>query len=264
MTTQRALPVSCPLPRGFAGYVSGLTAFLVGLRLVLPGGGLFRYALGPIFAGAVLLLGLAVGSFFLARALLVDWLTSVDFAPWLSWIGAVLALLLSLLIAYFFFSPVMKIFGPIFIDPICERVHIRYTGVPLIGPRSADAFAKRQLFALVQSVKWLGVTLLVEIPLAILALLTIVGAAIALPVSALIQGSDLMDFPLALRHYGVKQKLQWSRLHLAPALGLGTAASLCIIIPGLNLFAIPAGAAGATILMLAADNAKPVQVPRLR
>lgn len=248
------LPISQPLPRGAAGFVSGVSAFLVGMRLVLPGGGLFRYALGPVITAALLLVMLAVGAFLLARMLLVDWLTSIDFAPWLSWVGAVLALLLSMLIAYFIFSPVMKIFGPLYMDPICERVHKRYTGAALIGPRSADAFTKRQLFALVQSLKWLGVTLLVEIPLTILALVSLVGFVAVLPISALIQGSDLMDYPLALRHYGLKQKLKWSRDHLGATLGFGAAASLCILIPGLNLFAIPAGAAGATVLMLAAEK----------
>lgn len=252
--TTRPLPVSSPLPSGAAGFISGVSAFLVGLRLVLPGGGLFRYAIGPVITAAALILALAIGAFLLARTLLVDWLTAIEFASWLSWIGAALAFVLALLLAYFLFTPVMKIFGPLFMDPICEHVHLRYTGQPLIGSRSANAFLKRQLFAFAQSLKWLAVTLFIEIPLLILALVSLVGVAVVLPVSALIQGSDMMDYPLALRHYGLKQKLKWSRQHLAPALGLGTAASLCIVVPGLNLFAIPAGAAGATILMLAADG----------
>ncbi len=247
----KPLPITTPLPPGLRGVNAGVAAFIVGMKLVLPGGGLFRYALAPVVVAALLLLGLAIGAFALTRGLLVDWLISLDFAPWLAWIGGVLAFLLALTIAYFLFTPVMKLFGPLFMDPICEQVHLRYTGERLIGNRSADAFLARQLFAVVQSVKWLFVTLLVEIPLALFALLTGLGALVALPVTGIIQGADLMDTPLALRHYGLQQKMAWCRANMAAVTGLGAAAALALMVPILNLFVIPAGVAAATVLMLA-------------
>jgi CysZ protein len=249
------LPITTPLPRGLRGLNAGIAAFMVGLKLVLPGGGLFRYAIAPVLIAGVLLVGLAVGAFLLTKDLLVDWLTSLDFAPWLSWVGGILAFVLALVIAYLLFTPVMTLFGPLFMDPICERVHLRYTGNELIGNRSAQGFIKRQLYAVVQSIKWLFVTLLIEIPLALFALLTGVGAFVAVPISSIIQGADLMDTPLALRHYNLSQKTKWIRANLAAATGLGGAASVALLIPVLNLFVIPAGVAGATILMLAADGA---------
>jgi CysZ protein len=258
------LPVTSPLPRGAPGFVSGASAFLVGLKLVLPGGGLFRYAIAPVMVALVVLLALAIGAFFLARGLLVDWLTSIDFAPWLSWLGGVLAFLLAVVFAFFLFTPVMKLFGPIFMDPICEAVHLRYAGQPLMGRRSAQAFLKRQLFAVVQSVKWLFVTLLIEIPVAIVALLTGVGAVVAVPLTAIIQGADLMDSPLALRHYGLRRKLEWVKRNLGPATGLGGAASLALLVPIVNLFVIPAGVAGATILMLAEQTERDSQPAQSR
>jgi uncharacterized protein involved in cysteine biosynthesis len=147
----------------------------------------------------------------------------------------------------------MSIFAPLFIDPICEKVHQRYTGRDLIGERSAQAFLKRQLFAVLQSIKWTAIVLLVQLPLMIASLLTGFAAFVAIPLTALIQGVDLMDYPLALRDYTASQKLRWARGHIWPAAGMGTCASLLMLVPGLNLFVVPAGAAAATLLMLAAE-----------
>ena len=244
------LPVSKPLPRGASGFASGFRVLLIGLKLVLPGGGLFRYALAPILVSALVLAGVAIGAFFAAKYWLVEWLE----ASWIGWLGGVLALLAALVLAYFVFVPVMTLFAPVFIDPICEKVHQRYTGKDLIGDRSAQAFTKRQLFAILQSVKWLAVVLMVQLPLAVLSLVTGVATVIAVPVSAVIQGADFMDYPLALRHYTLSQKLAWARKNFWPAAGMGTAASLLMLVPGLNLFVVPGGAAAATLLMLATDS----------
>jgi uncharacterized protein involved in cysteine biosynthesis len=241
------LPISTPLPKGLRGFVSGFAAFLVGLKLVLPGGGLFRYALAPIVLSALVLTGVAVAVFFGVKHWLVAWLDQ----SWIGWLGGALAVLLTVLISYFVFVPVMTIFAPWFIDPICERVHVRYTGRELIGNRSAQAFLRRQFFAVLQSLKWTAVVLFIELPLAVLALFTVVFVVVAVPVSAVIKGADLMDYPLALRDFTLKDKLRWCKTHFWPCIGMGTAASLMLFVPGLNLFVVPAGAAAATLLMLA-------------
>jgi uncharacterized protein involved in cysteine biosynthesis len=248
----RPLPITTPLPRGFRGFVAGFGAFLVGLRLVLPGGGLFRYALAPIIVSAFVLAGVAVVAFFAAKYWLVEWLNE----SWIGWLGGVLAFLVTALIAYFLFVPVMTLFAPWFIDPICDKVHARYTGRELVGPRSAQAFMKRQLFAIFQSIKWTAVVLFIQIPLAVLALLTGVFALIAIPVNAIIQGADLMDYPLSMRDVSLSGKLQWCMRHFWPSAGMGTAASLLMFVPGLNLFIVPAGAAAATVLMIATDGGR--------
>jgi len=253
MNDARALPITTPLPTGTAGFVSGFSAFLVGLKLVLPGGGLFRYALAPIILSMFVATGVAVGAFFAAKYWMVEWLQE----SWAGWLGGVLAFVLTLVIAYFLFVPVMSMFAPLFIDPICEKVHQRYTGTDLIGERSAQQFLKRQLFALVQSIKWLLVVLLIQLPLAISAMLTGVMAAVAVPVSAVIMGADLLDNPLSLRDYNLSRKLAFLKQNFWPAAGLGTAASLLMLVPGLNLFVPTAGAAAATLLMVATASGNP-------
>jgi CysZ protein len=244
-----ALPVSSPPPPGPRGFVSGFSAFMVGLKLVVPGGGLFRYAIAPVLVCAFVMLGLAVGAFFGARHLLLEWLEQ----SWIGWLGGALAFVLAVLLAYFLFVPVMSLFAPLFIDPICERVYARYTGRELIGEKSAAHFIRRQLFAIVQSIKWLLIVLLIQIPLTIGAMLTGVLALAAVPVGAVIMGADLMDYPLALKHYTLKGKLGWARGNFWAAFGLGVGASLFLLIPFANLFVVPAGAAAATILAIATE-----------
>lgn len=253
MTAPLPSPVTTPLPGGMRGFVSGFAAFTTGLKLVAPGGGLFKYALAPVIVCALVLLGVAVGAFFAAQYWLVEWLQT----SWIGWLGGVLAFLLALLLAYFLFVPVMAVFAPLFIDPICERVYARYTGRELVGQKSPAHYVKRQLFALVQGLKWTLVVLLVEIPLAIGAMLTGVLAVVAIPVGALIMGADLMDYPLALQHYTLGRKLEWAKRNFWPAVGMGAGASLFLLVPGVNLFVVPAGAAGATILAVAAEIPAP-------
>ncbi|MBE7493220.1 MAG: EI24 domain-containing protein [Planctomycetes bacterium] len=247
------LPVATPLPSGLRGFVAGFAAFLVGLRLVLPGGGLFRWALAPVLASALVLGGLAAGAFLGVWAwldgMLQDW-------RWLAWLGGLAALIVTLLLAYFLFTPVMGLFGPLFMDPICEQVHIRYAGGPIADAAQAPSFARRQLRAVVVSLKWLVISLAVQLPLAVVGLITVAGLVIAVPVNALLQGVDLMDNPLGLRNWPLGRRLGWCRRHTMATLGIGAAASLCLLVPGLNLFMLPAGVAGATVLMVAAGPAQ--------
>jgi len=250
------LPVTLPLAAGWRGFVSGIAAFTAGLRLVLPGGGLFRHAILPVLLTLVILTSIAIASFFAVHSWLEPFLAQWEWPAWLSWLGGALAFIVAILAAYFLLEPVMTLLGPLFIDPVCEKVHVRYTGRALYGRRSAQAFLRRQWFALGQSIQWTAISLFVELPLAIIGLLTFVGVALAVAVSAMLRGVDLMDYPHSCRQMKLREKLAWVRAHPAAVAGLGGAASLCKLIPVLNLFATPAGAAGATMLMLAAEQGR--------
>lgn len=244
------LPITTPIPRGYGAFITGVSAFMAGMKQVMPGGGLFRFALAPVVISGVVLVGLAAGAFFLGRSWFLEWFD----ATWLAWLGGVLAFIIALVLAYFFFTPVMTIFGPLFMDPICERVHVRYTGAPLTSERGGRRFIKRQFFAFVQAIKWTLVVLLIELPLAILALVTFVGAVVAVPVSSVLQGVDLMDYPLAIKDRTLSEKIEWARANFWACVGLGAGASVCLLVPVLNFFVVPAGAAGATLLLIAAEG----------
>lgn len=231
------------------GLAAGGRAFVSGLKLMLPGGGMFRYALAPGVVAMCVLLLLAVGAFLLAQWLLVDWLASMDWAPWLSWLGGVLAFVLALVFSYFLFVPVMRLLGPIFLDPIAEQVHKRFTGEAL--PQPLANIGVRLAGSILPSFRSLLLTLFVELPLALFAMLTFAGFVLSAPVSAFLMGWDLVDTPLSQHNLKWSQKKAWLKRNLWPCLGLGGAASLALLVPVLNLIVIPAGVAGATLLVLA-------------
>lgn len=240
------------------GFVAGFGAFFVGLKLVLPGGKLFRYALAPVLVSALVLVMLAFAVFFTVAV----WLSAeLRESQWLAWLGGFAAFLITLLLAYFLFTPVMQLFGPVFLDPICEQVHRRYTGQTLIGERSGQAWVVRQLGAIVPSLKWLVISLGIQLPLMVVGLLTVVGLVIAVPVNAILQGADLMDNPLGCREWRFARRMNWYKDNFMATLGLGTASSLVLLVPVLNLFMLPAGVAAATVMMLAAEGQVGSQQP---
>lgn len=243
------LPITTPLATGWRAAISGMSAFSVGLKMMLPGGGLFRYAVAPVLVSLVVLVGLIVLCVVGTQWWLADLMNSWDWPEWLSWVGGIFVLLVALVIAWFTFIPLMGVFGPLFFDPIAEKIYFRYTGRELTDP-SAKSYWRRQLFAIIQSVKSVAISLCIELPLAIASLFTGVATFVAVPVSGFIEGFDLMDYPLALRGQSFGDKWQWCKENQWAVLGLGVSASFCLLVPVLNLFVIPAGVVGATLLYI--------------
>lgn len=243
-----------PLPENWRGAIAGVQAFLAGLRLVAPGGGLFKYAIMPACASLLVLAGLVVLAWYLVHTWLGDWVASHGWWSGLTWIGGVLAVVLAALLAWFLFFPVMNLFAPLFLDPICEEVYRRHTGRELAGRLSASGFMKRQWFAVLQSAKIFVTTGLVELPLAIFALLTTVGSIIAFPVNGWLGGADLLDNPLALKHMPFRERLAFCWRFRWATVGLGAAAGLAMLVPVLNLLVVAGGTAGATLLLLQAEG----------
>lgn len=254
--TPSPLPIDAPLAENWRGFFTGINAFFAGLKLVAPGGGLFRYALAPALLSLLVLLGGVLLGWFLLHGWISEWIAQQGWASWLGWLGSALVFVLALLLAYFLFMPVMALLAPLFIDPIVERVYERYTGRPLVPPQTRS-FMRRQMGAFVLSAKLMVVGLVIELPLALLALFTGVGAIIAVPIRGWLQGGDLLDNPLGMRHlrvrerYGLFWRWRWS------VTGLGAACDLAMLVPVLNLLVLAAGAAGATLLLISSEQAAP-------
>jgi uncharacterized protein involved in cysteine biosynthesis len=92
-----------------------------------------------------------------------------------------------------------------------------------------------------------------------IAALTLVGwlappaLAVTVPakvvVAALLVAWDLVDYPLALRGVRLRERLRWFGGRFGSMLGFGLAAVAFFIVPGLGLFALPFGVAGAARLV---------------
>jgi CysZ protein len=76
-----------------------------------------------------------------------------------------------------------------------------------------------------------------------------VGAPVGVAVAIFLGGLDLFDIPLSTRGLRLRNKLGviWRNKFLA--LGFGAAAYLMLLIPVINMLALPVGVVGATLLI---------------
>jgi uncharacterized protein involved in cysteine biosynthesis len=66
---------------------------------------------------------------------------------------------------------------------------------------------------------------------------------------------DIIDYPLSLHLFGVKERTPWFRHYLWTTLGFGLSMELIFLIPGAFFLLLPAGVCGATRLVVAAERA---------
>jgi uncharacterized protein involved in cysteine biosynthesis len=79
--------------------------------------------------------------------------------------------------------------------------------------------------------------------------------ALSLVIAGLALAWNLLEYPLSQRDLSFSERLRWVRRHFGPVLGFGVACAALLVVPGVGLFVIPAGVAGATRLMLECDRA---------
>jgi uncharacterized protein involved in cysteine biosynthesis len=70
---------------------------------------------------------------------------------------------------------------------------------------------------------------------------------------ALLAAWDLLDYPFSQRGMGVRARLAWMRARFGRVLAFGLCAALVLLVPGIGLFVLPMGVAGAARLF--ADDA---------
>jgi CysZ protein len=66
---------------------------------------------------------------------------------------------------------------------------------------------------------------------------------------------DIIDYPLSLHFYCIRERTPWFRHYLWTTLGFGLAMEVIFLIPGAFLLLLPAGICGATRLVVAAERA---------
>jgi CysZ protein len=147
------------------------------------------------------------------------------------------------------FTAVTLLIGDPFYERISQRVEARYGGVPdeveVVWWRSLGR-------SLVDSLRLIGVSLLLGIPLFVLGLVPVVGQIIAPVVGAAVGGwllaVELTGVPFQHRGKRLRERRAVLRAHRPLALGFGVAVFLCFLIPLGAILLMPAAVAGATLL----------------
>jgi len=216
----------------------GVRFFFTGLRMLFRHPALLGLSLIPILLTLVLLLGLAFGV-----AWLVGQMVSDALGEGLRVFAQALIFTLALLAGYFLYLPVARVLLAPFSEALSRKAHAINTGAAI---RQSDLGWARAMW---EGLKLVMLQLVIAIfVLALSLLFPPVGAPIGIAVAVFLCGLDFFDIPLSTRGWRLRKKLGVIWRNKSLALGFGLAAYLTLLIPVINLFSLPAGVIGATLL----------------
>jgi CysZ protein len=219
--------------------VWGVRFFFSGMRTLIRNPALLSLSLIPMLLTLVLLLGLAVAGAWMVGRFLVDTL-SVEWRIF----AQVLMFLLALLIAYFLYLPVARVLLAPFAEALSRKTHAINAGRTMSQTNQGWARAM-----------WEGLKLVMFQLVVALAALALglafppVGAPVGIAVAIFLGGLDFFDIPLSTRGLRLRKKLRVIWRNKSLAIGFGAAAYLMLLIPVINMMALPVGVVGATLLI---------------
>ncbi|HKE02424.1 MAG TPA: EI24 domain-containing protein [Blastocatellia bacterium] len=225
-------------PNPFYHIVWGVRFFFMGMRTLIRNSELLSLSLIPMLLTLVLILGLAAGGAFLVGRFFRD---TPDIE--LRIIAQVLMILLTLMIAYFLYLPVARVLLAPFAEALSRRTHAINTGQTV--RRNNQGWARAMLEGLKLVIFQLVVAL---VALALGLAFPPLGAPIGVAVAIFLGGLDFFDVPLSTRGMRLKRKLGLIWRNKSLALGFGGAVYLTLLIPVINMLALPVGVIGATLL----------------
>jgi uncharacterized protein involved in cysteine biosynthesis len=244
-------------PVHLPGFLAGMRAFGEGVGFILRTPPVWGYALVPaaiafalflVFAttGAILITGTVQEASVTSSALLV-------FGAWL--LGGVLGLV-TLLAAALVASSLAQPLSGFALEAIARNQALLMGKKLWASPRGLGPFFRAlsvTLAALALAGPALGALTLATLLFPPWAVVTI---PLKFMVTSLALAWDFLDYPFSLRHAGVGERLRWIGEHFSAVLGFGLAASFVMLIPGVGLFVLPMGVAGATRLLAESDRAR--------
>lgn len=238
-------------------FLDGASAFFGGLGFVVSRPSVWPLAAVPALVLLVLVVGLGAlglwGSWHLASAIVAGASAWAEAGRWLLEIllGGI-ALLLAVLFGFAFAQPL----SGTALEAISERQEAALLGQAPHRPKP------RFVDNIVRSIAVNLLGLAVGLPL--FALLTaielfappavVVTWPLKLIVSALVLAWDLLDYPLGLRGVNVGARLRFFGRNFFPLLLFGSFGAVVLVVPGLGLLLLPFGVAGATRLVVRAEN----------
>jgi CysZ protein len=224
--------------------VWGVRFFLLGLRTLVRNPVLLSLSMIPMLLTLVLLMGLISGA-----ALMVGWLIGDAVRAEIRIAAQVVMFALTLVIAYFLYLPVARVLLAPFAEALSRKTCAISSSRKLSQNNQGWARAM-----------WEGLKLVIfqlAVALAALALglaFPPVGAPVGIVVAIFLGGLDFFDIPLSTRGLRLRNKLGVIWRNKSLALGFGAAAYLMLLIPVINMLALPVGVVGATLLIEALES----------
>lgn len=223
-------------------FLFGVRFFFAGIGLLVHEPSLLALAAVPMLLTVVAVFGLAFG----AATLMGRWLGG-------EWAELRLALealifLLALFVGYLIYLPLARIF----LAPISELLSRRAWALASNG--AVERIEIGILRAVWEGVKLVALQAVVTLFAVLIGFLfPPVGVPLGIFVTLCVSGVDFLDVPLSLRGLPLRRKLAVLWHHKSVALGFSTAIYLLLLIPIINLIALPVGVIGATVLVSQID-----------
>ncbi|MCG3163908.1 MAG: Sulfate transporter CysZ [Acidobacteria bacterium] len=218
--------------------VWGVRFFFSGIRELTRQPALLGLSLIPILLTFVLLLGLALGGAWIAGRIVAD-----VFGHDLRLFVEALTFALALVIGYFLYLPVARVLLAPFAEALSRKTHAINAGNAI---RQSDLGSARAMWEGLKLVMFQSVIALLALALGLI--FPPVGAPVGVIVAIFLCGLDFFDIPLSTRGLRLRRKLSVIWRNKSLAIGFGAAAYLMLLIPVINLFSLPVGVIGATLL----------------
>lgn len=235
----------------------GVAAFVGGVRFIVGRPSVWGLALFPAFVAALLFFGIGALCLWGASALVDHVLQGFGSGAWreasawlLRLVFWAVGILVALLAALSFAQPL----SGFALDAIAQKQEVALGGgtwpaQPMIA--SAVRAFRVTLTALAMSLPVLAVLSLVTIFVPPASVVTI---PLKFLVIAMATAYDFLDYPLSIRGAGVRSRMRFIQDHLGAVVGFGASAAAILLLPGIGLFLLPFGVAGATRLVVRADG----------
>jgi uncharacterized protein involved in cysteine biosynthesis len=252
-----------PRARGFGfGFFAGVGALFRGVAFVVGTPSVWPWAMIPVFVATALFGGATALSVWGGNALVAwaihDQGTAPSFLASLGlWTLHILAWTVGVILAFFVAMSLAQPLSGFALEAVARRQEVARGGRhwPDQGFFSSAARSLRvSLTALAIGLPILGA-------LAVVTFLFPPSAVVTIPlkfvVTGLLAAYDLLDYPLSVRGHSVGDRMVFIRHNFGEVLGFGVATAALLLVPGMALFLLPFGVAGATSMVVSADGDAP-------
>ena len=227
---------------------SGFKQAFIGIRLLFRPG-LKRYLMVPLAVNLLVFSLVAWLGFTQFEGALERWLPDTSWLYYFRWILWPLFTLAFLMLVFYTFTVIANLLAAPFNSLLAARTEELLTGSP--PPETPGSIAAAIAPALLSEIRKLIYFLLRAIPLLLLFLIpgiNVLAPFLWLAFSAWFLSLEYMDYPLGNQGMGFKEQHRRMKQGRLTALGFGGGVMLLMLIPGINLAAMPAAVAGATSL----------------
>jgi CysZ protein len=222
-------------------FIYGVRFYLAGWSLLFRNLPLIGFSIIPIVLTIILLGALAAGSVLAVGQLFAD--NSPLFGDNLRLLAQTAVLLLVLFVGFLLYLPLARVLLAPFSEALSRRAHAIIHGNTM---SSSNLGALRAMW---EGAKLVALQLVGGVLALIVSLfIPVIGPVIGILLGSIFCSMDYVDVPLSARGLPLRRKLSVWWQHKSLALGFGAIGYLLLLVPVINLFSLPAGIIGATLL----------------